>query len=119
MARTSKEKDSTYNRAYYERLKQDPERLRQRAVQKAQCAARRQYNKRVEEWEVAIAIIKGLHILGMSDRNIAETMARGKKITRPKKNKWIDFSPLSEKSLSSSSLPSARPAHTQEPEAQA
>ena len=116
MARNSKEKDSTYNKAYYERLKADPERMAERARKSTAYGVRKNKLKRITRWEVILLeIASGKR--GMSYRQIAEELAEEFNVVKVKKGKteqWIDFSPLKEKSLSSSSSATARPARTQE-----
>ena len=117
MARVSKEKDSTYNKAYYERLKADPERMAERT--RKSVARRVQKNKldRVARWEDIVTLIEAASKRGASCQRIAEELAEEFNVVKVKKGKteqWIDFSPLQEKSLSSSSSATARPARTQE-----
>lgn len=115
MARNSKEKNSTYNKAYYERLKADPERMAERARKSRAYGIQRNKLKRVARWElILLEIAAGKH--GTSHKQIAEKLAEEFNIVKVQKGKteqWIDFSPLKEKSLSSSSSATARPAHTQ------
>lgn len=115
MVRKNPEENTAYNKAYYDAHKHDKAWRTARSAYSAKFAAKKQYDKRVAEWEQVLLTVYGLQSLGQTDRQIAEHLAKDKKITRAKKNKWIDFSPLSDKSLSSP-LPSARPARTQEGE---
>lgn len=117
MARNSKEKDSTYNKAYYERLKADPERIAERLRKSTARRVRKNKLDRIVRWENILLEIASKR--GMSHRQIAEEIAEEFNVVKVKKGKteqWIDFSPLKEKSLSSSSSSSAtaHPVRTQE-----
>lgn len=116
MARSSKKKDSTYNKAYYERLKADPERMAERARKSTAREVQKNKLRRIVRWENILLDIASRS--GMSHRQIAEELAEEFNVVKVKKGKteqWIDFSPLKEKSLSSSSpSAAARPARTQE-----
>lgn len=116
MARNSKEKDSTYNKAYYERLKADPERMAERTRKSVAYRVRKNRLERIVRWENILLEVASRR--GMSHRQIAEELAEEFNVVKVKKGKteqWIDFSPLKEKSLSSSSSSAtARPARTQE-----
>ena len=116
MARNSKEKDSTYNKAYYERLKADPERMAERARKSRAYGVRKNKLRRIVRWEsILLEIAAGKR--GMSYRQIAEDLAEEfnvVKVNKGKAEQWIDFSPSKEKSLSSSSSSAtAHPARTQ------
>lgn len=113
MARNSKEKDSTYNKAYYDKLMCDPERRAERTRKSVARKVRKNYEERVKRWEQELAIIRGLKALGATDHEIAEELAKDYTLKKTTKSKWMDFSPRPSKSLSSSPLPSARPARTQ------
>lgn len=112
MARNSKEKDSTYNKAYYERLKADPERRAERTRKSVARKVRKNYEERVKRWEQELAIIRGLQALGATDHEIAEELAKGYTLKKTTKSKWMDFSPHPSKSLSSPLPSAARPART-------
>lgn len=115
MARTSKEKDSTYNKAYYERLKADPERLVKRKRKSVVRTVQKNYEGRVKKWEQVLSSVREMQASDKTDHEIAEKLAVEFTLSRTRKSKWIDFSPLSSKSLSSSlsSSSAARPARTE------
>lgn len=113
MARTSKEKDSTYNKAYYEKLMADPERRAERTRKSVARKVQKNYEERVEKWEQVLSVIRGLQALGATDHEIAKSYAEDYILKKTTKSKWIDFPPRPSKSLSSSSSPSPRPASTQ------
>lgn len=115
MARNSKEKDSTYNKAYYERLKADPKRRAERTKKSVARKVQKNYEERVKKWEEILSVIRGMQAQGATDHEIAESYAKDYILKKTTKSKWIDFSPLSSKSLSSSlsSSSAARPARTQ------
>lgn len=108
---------STYNKAYYDAHKGDRAWRQKRSEQACKVAARKQWQKRVAEWERVVVLMKVLSARGRSTREIAEELAIEKKVIKAQKNKWIDFSPRPSKSLSSPlSSSSTLPARTQEGE---
>lgn len=114
MARNSKEADSKYNKAYYERLMADPKRRAERTKKSVARKVQKNYEERVKKWEQVLAVMRGMQALGATDHEIAESYAEDYILKKTTKSKWIDFSPLPSKSLSSSlSSPAARPARTQ------
>lgn len=115
MARKNKEADSAYNKAYYERLKADPKRRAERTKKSVARKVQKNYEERVKRWEHVLLIIRGMQALGATDHEIAESYAKDYILKKTTKSKWIDFSPLPSKSLSSSlsSSSAARPARTQ------
>lgn len=115
MARKNKEADSAYNKAYYERLKADPKRKAERTKKSVARKVQKNYEERVKKWEEILLVIRSMQAQGATDHEIAESYAKDYILKKTTKSKWIDFSPLPSKSLSSSLSPSsaARPARTQ------
>lgn len=114
MARNSKEKDSTYNKAYYDKMKADPERLAERTRKSVIRRVQKNYEERLNRWKQILQDIENSRRSGMTDHQIAESYAKNYILKKTTKSKWIDFSPLKEKSLSSpSSSATARPDRTQ------
>lgn len=116
MARASKEKDSTYNKAYYDKLMNDPKRRAERSRKNVLRQMKKNEQARVERWEQTLLVVASLRKSGRTDQEIAKVMAEDWNITKVKrsKHKWIDFSPSSKSLSSLSSSAASRPARTQE-----
>lgn len=114
MARASKEKDSAYNKSYYDKLMDDPKRRAERSRKSVLRQIKKNEQARVERWEQTLLVIDSLRKSGRTDQEIAKVMADDWNITKVKrsKHKWIDFSPSSKSLSSLSSSAAARPART-------
>lgn len=113
---TTKKELSTYNKAYYERLKEDPERYADRNRKSVVRTVQKNYEGRVKKWEQVLSSVHEMQASNKTDHEIAKKLAVEFTLRRTQKSKWIDFSPLPSKSLSSSlssSFAAARPARTQ------
>lgn len=90
MARKDREAERNYQRAYYQKRMQDPEKKKQRAQQTAYYAVRRNFKARATEWETLLLSIRGMEANGVADREIAVELAKKYKYTINKSSEALD-----------------------------